>query len=67
MRFHTYISFKSVDGSRGNKLWFVTYDGRVLGDSRPFETADKAQAEALRIVEAEPLVNGVRRYLYRPA
>lgn len=65
MNFHTRISFKSV-GTPNRKTWFVTYDNRVLGDSRGYSTAEEARAEALKVVENSEVINGARRYFYMP-
>lgn len=62
----TIISYKSIVTERGTKLWFVTYDNRILGDSRPFDTADQAREEALKAVDHAGCENYVRRAIYRP-
>lgn len=59
------VSWKSQKTERGNVLYWVTLDGRILGDSRPFDTAEAAKAEALAISDRS-IINGIRSRVYRP-
>lgn len=63
----TLISYKSVKTERGTTLWFVTYDNRILGDSRPFDTPEEASDAAEEAVERAGFdSDNYRRAVYRP-
>lgn len=60
------ISFK-----RDGNVYRITVGGRILGDSRGYDTADQARTEALSMVAAdhaseETKRTGVASRVYRP-
>lgn len=59
------VSWKSQTTERGTTLFFVTLNGRILGDSRPYSTAEEARAEAIRMHERS-VVDHVTTRVYRP-
>jgi hypothetical protein len=58
------VSYKPISDDK--KLWMVTYDGRILGDDRKYDTRDEARTAALKRVNDEPIIDGARSYIFRP-
>lgn len=59
------ISWISYPGSGRNRVYYVTYDGRVLGDSRGYSSRD--EVETVCFAESDASVkNGMRHLVYRP-
>lgn len=65
MRFLDTISWRGI--RKGNKvIYYVTHDGRILGDSRGYDTAEEASEAAIAAVKAKGTCNGVAFAVYRP-
>lgn len=60
------ISWVGNSNGRGGYVFHLTYDGRVLGDSRGYSTEDQAREAALEAVSKAGVTNGVRNAIYRP-
>lgn len=59
------ISWVSYPGSGRNRVFFVTYDGRVLGDSRGYSTVEQVQEVCFAESDAS-VKDGLRHLVYRP-
>lgn len=47
------VSYRSRKAPSGRTLFYVSFDGKVPGDSRSYETAETARDEALKVVQSE--------------
>lgn len=59
------ISWVSYPGSRNNRVFFVTYDNKILGDSRGYSTVEEVQAVIFAESDAS-VKDGIRHLVYRP-
>lgn len=60
------ISWVSYPTQGSRKVFFVTYNNRVLGDSRGYSSVDEVYDAAIKAVDNAGSVNGVRNAVYRP-
>lgn len=59
------LSWKGIPTERGTILYYVTVDGRILGDSRAYDTAQQASDAAIKMSN-DSVVDGMRTRTYRP-
>lgn len=59
------ISWVSYPGSGRDRVFFVTYDGKMLGDSRGYASVDAVEATCFSESDAS-VKDGLRHLVYRP-